>query len=254
MMICPNCKNEITTIKARETSNNSILRKKYCYKCDVTYQTIETIKTPKAQRKPRPSKILMNFRFYVYGNYRLAEALRTFISLTNQHPQKNKDEYTVSNNKGRISFIAKDFKNQNGKKTEKIFKKTMEKKIVTIEKILSSKDYWNYKNHLFSKNKLTDDQIIIINQNFIKHGLKKWRKKAYSEKNEDEKILVNLVYKERQQYLKSVAMYIKSDEYNQEFFKNYKIDKKVDGKLGKQIELASYWSQQIAWHYYSISR
>ena len=63
-----------------------------------------------------------------------------------------------------------------------------------------------------------------------------------------------MVYKERQQYLKSVAMYISSDEYNQEFFINYKLDKKIDRKLAEEVENNNLWKQQITWNYYTYSR
>lgn len=252
-MFCPKCKKaKISTIKATENKNNSISRKKYCYKCDLEFESIEKIKSL-GTRKPRLSKILMNFRFYVYGNYRVAEAFRTLLTLQKQSGKKI-DQYYYSTKKGRVSFVAKEFKSMNGKKMEKVFSKSLEKKIVTIEKILSSKDYWNFKNYIFPKTKLTDDQISTINENFIKHGLKKWRKKAYSEKINDEKILTDMVYKERQQYLKSVAMYISSDEYNQEFFINYKLDKKIDRKLAEEVENNNLWKQQITWNYYTYSR
>ena len=76
------------------------------------------------------------------------------------------------------------------------------------------------------KELIKDDEIEIINSRLNKLDVKKWKIKAITKKNKIESELCNKVIDEIYDFQKSVSMYINNKEYDQNFYINYKIEKK----------------------------
>ena len=95
IMICPNpkCNNTRTDTKSekQEIKRNEVLRNRYCSKCDTSFSTKEKINII-TKKKPRPDKLLMNFRFYIYGNERVAAATDAKTYLAEQIIKKKQEK------------------------------------------------------------------------------------------------------------------------------------------------------------------
>ena len=157
-MLCPRCKKQETSIadKKQDIKSNLVLRNRYCPKCDFTFSTNEKIKIIK-KRKPRPEKLLMNFRFYLYGMYRIAAILDTENKLFKSQGGKDKAKFDVirwvQTSSGKSKVILADVKYKNNKKIfNTSVERYLERKKETIEHILSFDCYWLYKNSIINTN------------------------------------------------------------------------------------------------------
>lgn len=251
-MICPNCKKQETTELKINKNDKEVLRERYCPHCDFSFTSVEKIKSFK-KRKPRADKLLMNLRFYIYGTIRAFETYRTYRKIKKKVKlNKLADvKYSTFSKSGKTGIHAIDSKTK-----KEIILKT-EKKKETIEKALLEAIYWNYKNKLFNKNPIiSNEEISIINNRLLKYGLKKWRTLAYKNKSEVEKRLANIVMTELEDFHKSVSTYIKSDEYNRNFFLNYynKEASNLSDKEDYWKETSDMWEDDIYWALYISAR
>jgi len=268
-MICPNpkCNNTRTDIKSekQEVKGKEVLRNRYCSKCDTSFSTKEKINII-TKRKPRPDKLLMNFRFYMYGTYRQWKFLTALNELEESQGGlskiKNKFSGWGAIKKSGKSGVALTPLGSDGNiniKNKKIFnsitKKMIEGKKKTIQFILSSSVYWKYKNFIMKKELIKDYEIEIINSRLNKLDVKKWKIKAITKKNKIESELCNKVIDEIYDFQKSVSMYINNKEYDQNFYINYKIEEKFSIWNSAETKvLSDNWKSERTWFRYINSK
>ena len=225
-MICPSCKKQETSIanKKQDSKANVVLRSRYCPNCDFTFSTHEKIKIIK-KRKPRPNKLLMNYRFFLYGCLRVLTFkdthLRLHKSLGGAFKFNNKfDEFGFVNKAGKtgVYYTDKKIKDSEKKDSEKVSKLMAEGKKLTIQRILSGPNYWKYKNHLMKNDQISDDEIEILTSRLTELSLKQWKK---SSKSDEENKLCNKALDELEHFHKSVSMYIKKKEKEDKIFSTY---------------------------------
>ena len=256
-MLCPNCKKQETSsdIIKQDKKTNVVLRNRYCSKCDFSFSTHEKIKIIK-KRKPRPDKLFMNYRFYLYGCFRI-------IALKDTHLRLNKSlggEYKINKKFNEIEF---GFVNKAGKSgvyyadkkikdREKVSQLMAEGKKQTIENVIAGVYYWKYRNHLMKNDQISDDEIEILTSRLAELGLKQWKK---SSKSDEENKLCNKALDELEHFHKSVSMYIKNKEYNQNFFINYRVENEFHPWNSKELKfLSEYWKEEISWQFYFYAR
>lgn len=256
-MLCPNCKKQETSydIIKQDKKTNVVLRNRYCSKCDFSFSTSEKIKIIK-KRKPRPDKLFMNYRFYLYGAFRILALIDARDSLDKSLGGidaiiKKFDEFGFVSQAGKSGVYYADKKI---KGSEKVVDSMAEGKKKTIQTILSGVYYWKYKNHLMKNDKISEDEIEIITSRLAELGLKQWKK---SSKSDEENKLCNKVLDELENFHKSIATYIKKKEkeYNQDFFINYRIENKFHPWNSKELKFFSkYWKKERNWELYLYSR
>lgn len=271
-MICPNpkCNNTRTDIKSekQEVKGKEVLRNRYCSKCDTSFSTKEKINII-TKRKPRSDKLLMNFRFYMYGNERVAAANDAKRYLTNQLIKKKEDKkYNTmgwgKSKSGKVAVYAAHLDKKLGaaryginikSKYNKYTYVKIETKKHTIERILSTNLYWLYRNSIFKKDQISKDEIEIICSRIDKLGIKKWN--ISMKNNKSEYMLWDKVRNELENFHKSVSEYIVKleKEYNQSFFINYKIEKKFSPESEKLLRtISDPWKTDRCWKTYLVSR
>lgn len=243
-MICPNCKKQETTELKINKKQKDVLRERYCAGCDFSFSTIEKIKSFK-KRKARPHKLLMNYRFFVYGCKRLEGLRKTFYNLTG-NMNTNGSEWGFFNRSGKSGIYVK---NKKG-----IHILTSENKKLTIEKILSEPAYWLYKNSVLKKQLLNSDEIKIIKNRLENHRLKEWLTNCTKERNEVEKKLAIIVFNEIETFHKSVSTYINREEYNREFFKNYLFSLEHLDLKDIAESMKEEWEDDSSWEFYLQAR
>jgi len=255
-MLCPKCKKQqsLANFIKQDKKTNVVLRNRYCAKCDFSFSTYEKIKKIN-KRKPRPDKLFMNFRFYLYACIRLVAINQTYIrlykSLGGEESISRKfDEFGFIKTKaGKSGVYYADKKSHGG---GKVFEGMVEKKKATIQNILKGGTYWRYRNHIFKKNQISNEEIKVITDNLHEQDLKKWEK---SKKTDIENKLCKMVWNELNNFHKSVSMYIKSKEYNQDFFVNYQIEKQFSPwSLEQTKHLSEIWKEQRTWDFYVNAR
>ena len=107
---------------------------------------------------------------------------------------------------------------------------------------------------------LTNDDIKTISLRLKNSNLKKWRIKTIKEGDIKERNLADMVWKELEEFHKSVSTYIKTEEYNRDFFINYKLFEGLDLKdLGKYDlpevnKMKDYWKKDEFWQFYLCGR
>ncbi len=271
-MICPNpkCNNTKTDTKSekQEVKGKEVLRNRYCSKCDTSFSTKEKINNI-TKRKPRPDKLLMNFRFYMYGNERVAAANDAKRYLTNQLIKKKEDKkYNTmgwgKSKSGKVAVYAAHldkkpdkeqiFKNKKSKYNKFTYVK-IEAKKHTLERILSTNLYWLYRNSILKKEQISKDEIEIICSRIDKLGIKKWN--ISMKNNKSEYMLWDKVRNELENFHKSVSEYLVKleKEYNQSFFINYKIEKKFSPESEKLLRtISDPWKTDRCWNTYLVSR
>ena len=127
-----------------------------------------------------------------------------------------------------------------------------EGKKATIEYILTGPYYWKYKNHIMKNDRISNDEIEIICSRLLNPGVKKWKK---SSKSDEENKLCNKALDEIEHFHKSVSMYIKEKEYNQNFFVNYHVENEFHPWTLKELKfLSKYWKKERNWQYYLYAR
>jgi len=272
IMICPNpkCNNSKTNVKSekQEIKRNEVLRNRYCSKCDTSFSTKEKINII-TKKKPRPDKLLMNFRFYIYGNERVAAATDAKIFLTDyiiKNKQEKKYNLTGWNQtkSGKVAAYAAHadkktnktqiIRNNKPKYNEYTYVK-IETKKYTIEKILSKNLYWYYRNSILKKDQISKEEIEIICSRIDKLGMKKWYKNMKN--NKSEYMLWDKVKNELESFHKSVSEYIikLEKEYNRNFFINYKIENKFSPWTEEQAKsISDLWKTDHCWNKYITSR
>lgn len=243
-MICPNCKKQETAELKTHKKQKDVLRERYCAGCDFSFITIEKIKSFK-KRKARPYKLLMNYRFFIYGCKRLLELRKTFLNLIDDVNAKS-NEWGFFNRSGKSGIYVK---NKKG-----IHVLTSENKKLTIEKILSEPAYWRYKNLVLKKQILNDDEIKIIKNRLKNHRLKEWLITCTKERNEVEKKLAIIVFNEIETFHKSVSTYIDREEYNREFFKNYLFSLEDVDLKDVAESMKEEWEDDSSWEFYLQAR
>ena len=254
-MICPSCKKQETSIanKKQDSKANVVLRSRYCPNCDFTFSTHEKIKIIK-KRKPRPDKLLMNYRFFLYGCGRMMALVDTKYNLHKSlggydKIKKNFDEggFVKQAGKSGIYYVDKKIKG-----SEKITRLMAERKKITIQTILSGIYYWKYKNHIMKSDQISNDEIEIICSRLTNLGIKKWKN---SSKSNEENKLCNMALDELEHFHKSVSMYIKNKEYNQNFFINYRVENEFHPWNSKELKFMSeYWKEERNWEFYFYAR
>ena len=271
-MICPNpkCNNTRTDIKSekQEVKGKEVLRNRYCSKCDTSFSTKEKINII-TKNKPRPDKLLMNFRFYIYGNERVAAATDAKTYLADQIIKKKQEKkYNLmgwgKSKSGKVAAYAAHtdkkidkaqiFRNKKSKYNEFTYVK-IETKKYTVEKILSTNLYWYYRNSILKKDQTSKEEIEIICSRINKFGIKKWYKNMKN--NKSEYMLWDKVKNELENFHKSVSEYIikLEKEYNQNFFINYKIEKKFSPWTEEETKsISDLWKTDDCWNKYIVSR
>ncbi len=273
-MICPNpkCNNTKTDTKSekQEVKGKEVLRNRYCSKCDTSFSTKEKINKI-TKRKPRPDKLLMNFRFYIYGIERVAAATDAKQYLTNQIIKKKEEKKynTIGWRKksGKVfAFVAHEDKKLNVPSysidppdpfdtDNKYTYVKIETKKHTIEKLLSTNLYWLYRNSILKKDQISKDEIEIICSRIDKLGIKKWN--ISMKNNKSEYMLWDKARNELENFHKSVSEYLVKlvKEYNQSFFINYKIEKKFSPWTEEHAKFISdLWKTDHQWKTYLVSR
>tara|TARA_B110000285_G_C14837931_1_gene473985 strand:- start:65 stop:664 length:600 start_codon:yes stop_codon:yes gene_type:complete len=199
----------------------------------------------------------MNFRFYIYGALRVVAAFEAEQYLSDQIIKKketkkyNKIGWGKSKS-GKVAALA-----QHADKKLKLIVKIGTKKH-TIEKILSAKLYWHYRNSILKKDQISNEEVKIICSRIDKLGIKEWGKSMKN--NKSEYMLWNKAREELESFHKSVSEYIikLEKEYNQSFFINYKIEKKFNPgseEPAKTIShLSDLWKTDHCWQTYLVSR
>jgi len=271
-MICPNpkCNNTRTDIKSekQEVKGKEVLRNRYCSKCDTSFSTKEKINII-TKRKPRPDKLLMNFRFYIYGNKRVVAATDAKLYLADQIIKKKQEKkYNTmgwgKSKSGKVAAYAAHIDKKldaarysidNKSKYNKFTYVKIETKKYTVEKILSANLYWHYRNSILKKDQISKEEIKIICSRIDKLGIKEWNKSMKN--NKSEYMLWNKARNELENFHKSVSEYIvkKEKEYNQNFFINYRVEKKFSPWTEEESKkMSDNWKTDHCWKKYLISR
>ena len=233
-MSCPNpkCNNSKTNIKSekQEIKRNEVLRNRYCSKCDTSFSTKEKINiiTKKKQEK--------KYNLMGWGKSKSGK-----VAAYAAHTDKKIDKAQIfTNNKSkynRFTYVK------------------IETKKYTIEKILSKNLYWYYRNSILKKDQISNEEIEIICSRIDKLGMKKWYKNMKN--NKSEYMLWDKVKNELENFHKSVSEYIikLEKEYNQNFFINYKIEKKFSPWTEEQAKsISDVWKTDDCWNKYIVSR
>ena len=259
-MNCPKCKKNKSNILKEKFLENKTIRERNCPVCDFFFTTNEKIILLKKQ-KPRPNKLFMNYRFYLYGYFRLFTMFEARDRLIDKagglsKARKKYDAWILDKTKGGKNqvFIA-EYKNTNKGKIQKkrFITKPLGKK-ESIELILSYPQYWIYKKSIFKNFNLDNSDIKTITENLLEKGLKDWKKNLHTQK---EKLLIMKTSDEIEDFHKSVSHYLKKneDEYNLEFFRNYKIDSKYSPFDANDIVfIKKYWNDKHNWSLFQHSK
>ncbi|WP_440911734.1 NrdR family transcriptional regulator [Candidatus Pelagibacter sp.] len=259
-MLCPKCKKIKSNILNEKFLENKIVRERNCPNCDFSFTTNEKIVLLKKQ-KPRPNKLFMNYRFYLYGQFRLWAMLLAKNNLIEKAggietvKKKYDGWYLTKTPSGKNEIYIADFKStKKGKITNKKYKEKPIGKKETIELILSFPEYWNYKKYIFKNLKLNDSDIEIISKNLSGKSLKIWKKDFH---NQNEKLLIMKTTDEIEDFHKSVSHYLKKkeNEYNQDFYKNYKVESIFSPISTHQMKIfKDWWNNHHYWSLFLNSR
>ena len=252
-MICPKCKKQQSSAKIikQDKKTNVVLRNRYCSHCDFSFSTHEKIKNIK-KRKPRLDKLFMNYRFYLYGCFRVLAMRKTRADLTSLMFKKivkpgeklgkffdGSGYYNAPSGKRGWYFKLKN--------KDRVLQKNTEHKKKTIQNILKIENYWRKRNSCSynKKDQISDEDINLIVSKLEKSEVKKWPTSTNQEKN-----LQNKVLDEIDDFHKSVSSYLvkKETEYNQEFFINY-----TETEM-KSKEVGTLWKDPDFWQDYLVSR
>jgi hypothetical protein len=252
-MICPKCKKQETTEVKINKQHKDVQRERYCSGCDFSFSTVEKIKSYN-KRKPRLKKLLMNYRFYMYGLHRVIKLAQVYNKITQNITSKNLNSFDI----GFVMNTGKSGIYLHNKKSKKTYVQNPERKKQTIENIISHPSYWTYKNSLFNKEIISESDIEIISKRLKEGSLKKWRIQAIKTGSIEEKNLADIVWKELEEFHKSVSTYIHKEEFNREFFINYKLLEDLDLKESNKEDLwkmgSDLWRVDEHWKFYLASR
>lgn len=252
-MICPKCKKQETTEIKINKQNKDVQRERYCPGCDFSFSTVEKIKSYK-KRKPRLKKLLMNYRFYMYGVHRVLKFWQTYKKIVKNINSKNLNSFDI----GFVKKTGKPGIYLHNKISKKTYVQNPERKKQTIENIIGHPSYWMYKNFLFNKEIIYESDIEIISKRLKEDSLKKWRTQAIKNKSVKERNLSDMVWNELEEFHKSVSTYIHKEEFNREFFINYKLLDDVDLKEKNKEDLwklgSDLWKNNDIWEFYLAAR
>lgn len=252
-MICPNCKKQETTEVKINKQNKDVQRERYCSGCDFSFSTVEKIKNFK-KRKPRLKKLLMNYRFYIYGVHRVLKLAQAYKEITKNITSKNLKNFGI----GFVKNTGKSGIYLHNKISKKTYVQNPERKKQTIENIISHPSYWIYKNSLFKKEIISESDIEIISKRLKENSLKKWRIQAIKTGSIKERNLADMVWKELEEFHKSVSTYIHKEEFNRDFFINYKLLEDIDSKELNKEGLwkmgSDLWRVDDHWKFYLAAR